>query len=662
MERINFALNSGVFYVRDLPDPCSRPREMNLIPRDSKEEKVKKKLTAILSGIALIAGLVVATSLPSNAALRLPRTAMPACAAQPTAIYCIQSVSISISGAAPIPLTFVRSGVAVPQEAEPKDFWAPIATVRNGRVNGNNWWLSQYQRDALVNPAVQFVDLTPLWKTPNHPEQGAKYDAATKTWDINKPTEFYDYAMQCWDNKTNTSTQSTFGQCYSASMGIVLNNELIMAWHMKTADEVKKQIERMKAETRVDLAQLSELQQRPKINATYNATTGAFSEVEPYVIPPWIAANALTNGWVLAGTTATTPTAPAATTTDTATATAPLAPDTATAVSPAAETGRALPGRWTHPRWDALNLGVLGYDGIYVETKAFNEFSNHFFMDVLPTLTNASLATNLAGQVGNKAYAVSLDPDIVVTAKVRVGSPQTNTDVVPGVTVAVGVDVVMKYTEEEGYTYLTMTGQPVTVPLFRKTADCLGETGVAKANVRQLQALIVVSNDTAGFGVDGMSGRMYVGTNGVCSLSTPTWKDETKSFEWNAAAPHFAPDGTTVNKGFYKAVIPVKDAELLWGLTNPRDAATALQVTVTTEEGGSSGALSVISVKGGNIIIDVSGFEYSRPKLTIKMKTNYKPSKAKATPTKKTITCKMGKTTKKVTGTAPKCPTGYKLG
>ena len=622
---------------------------------------MKKKLTAVLSGIALIAGLVVATSLPSNAALRLPRTAMPACVAQPTAIYCIQSVSISISGAAPIPLTFVRTGAAVPQEAEPKDFWAPIATVRNGRVNGNNWWLSQYQRDALVNPAVQFVDFTPLWKTPNHPEQGAKYDAATKTWDINKPTEFYDYQMQCWDNKTNTSTQSTFGQCYSASMGIVVNDELVMAWHMKTADEVKKQIERMKAETRVDLAQLSELQQRPKINATYNATTGAFSEVEPYVIPPWIAANALTNGWVLAGTTATTPAVTPVVSTDTATATAPLAPDTATAVSPAAETGRALPGRWTHPRWDALNLGVLGYDGIYVETKAFNEFSNHFFMDVLPTLTNASLATSLAGQVGNKAYAVSLDPDIVVTAKVRVGSPQTNTDVVPGVTVAVGVDVVMKYTEEEGYTYLTMTGQPVTVPLFRKTADCLGETGVAKANVRQLQALIVVSNDTAGFGVDGMSGRMYVGTNGVCSLSTPTWKNETKSFEWNAAAPHFAPDGVTVNKGFYKAVIPTKDAELLWGLTNPRDAATALQVTVTTEEGGSSGALSVISVKGGNIIIDVSGFEYSRPKLTIKMKPNYKPSKAKSGPTKKTITCKMGKTTKKVTGTAPKCPTGYKL-
>jgi hypothetical protein len=437
----------------------------------------------------------------------------------------------------------------------------------------------------------------------------------------------------------------------------------VMSWQFRTVKEATDQIARMKSETRVDLTKLSELQQRPVIGATYNATNETFSATEAYVIPPWIAANALTNGWTLAGTTATTPEAAPATEGDSATAVAPLAPDTTTAVNPVAETGRALLGRWTHPNWDGLNLGALGYDGINVETKAFNEFSNHFFVDVLPTLSDSTNKTFLAGQVGNKAYAVSLDPDIVVTAKIRVGSKATQSNVVPGVTVAVGVDVDIKYNEEEGYSYMTMTGQPVTVPLFNKAADCVGETGVAKANVRQLQTLVVVSNDTAGFGVDGMSGELYVGSNGVCSLSTPTWKEESKTFEWNAAAPHFAPDGVTVNKGFYKAVIPTKDAELLWGLTNPKDAATALQVTVTTEAGGSSGAISVISVKGGKIIIDVSGFEYSRPKLTIKMKPNYKPSKANSSSksAKKTITCVMGKTTKKVTGTAPKCPAGYKV-
>lgn len=623
---------------------------------------MKKKFTAVLSGIALLAGLVVATSAPSNAALRLPRTAMPACAASPTSIYCIQSVAISIAGAAPINLTYVRSGSAVPQEAAPKDFWAPVANLRGGKVTSNNWWLSQYQREVIVSGKAEFIDLSPLWKTPNHPEHGAKFDAATKTWDINKPIEFYDYPMKCWDDKTQTATDSTFGQCFAGSVGVVYEGEVRMLWHYKTAAAAAKAVTDMKQETFVDLTKLSELQQRPVIGATYNATTGEFSATEPYVIPPWIAQNAMTNGWAIAGTPGTTPEVSGSD----EEGSAPLAPDSATAVSPIAEAGRAVAGRWTHPRWDQLNLATLGYDGLYVETKSFNEFTNHFFVDILPTLTDAANRTNLAGQIGNKAYAVSLDPDITVTAKIRVGSKQTNTNVVPGVTVAVGVDVDIKYAEQEGYTYMTLTGQPVTVPLFRKAEDCLGETGVAKANVRQLQALVVVSNDTAGFGVDGMSGELYVGSNGVCSLSTPTWKEETKSFEWNAAAPHFAPDGVTVNKGFYKAVIPVKDAELLWGLTNPKDAASALQVTVTTEEGGSSGALSVIAVKGGKIIIDVSGFEYSRPKLTIKLKKGYKPTKAatktttKKTAAKKTITCVMGKTTKKVTGTAPKCPAGYK--
>jgi hypothetical protein len=113
----------------------------------------------------------------------------------------------------------------------------------------------------------------------------------------------------------------------------------------------------------------------------------------------------------------------------------------------------------------------------------------------------------------------------------------------------------------------------------------------------------------------------------------------------------------TVNKGFYKAVIPVKDAALLWGLTNPNDAATALVVSLTTEAGGTAASLKSISVKGGKIIIDVSGFEYSRPKLKIGIKKGYKPS-AKIL-NKTTITCIKGKAVKKITAVKPACPAGY---
>jgi hypothetical protein len=156
---------------------------------------------------------------------------------------------------------------------------------------------------------------------------------------------------------------------------------------------------------------------------------------------------------------------------------------------------------------------------------------------------------------------------------------------------------------------------------------------------------------------------MYVGSNGVCSISTPTWDQATKTFSWDASAPHFAADGTTVNQGFYKAVIPFKDAAVLWGLTNPADAATALKVSVSTEAGGSSAAISVISAKNNNIIIDVSGFSYSKPHLKITLQKGYKPSKKSVTTLpapKVTITCALGATTKKITGIKPVCPKGYK--
>ena len=54
-------------------------------------------------------------------------------------------------------------------------------------------------------------------------------------------------------------------------------------------------------------------------------------------------------------------------------------------------------------------------------------------VDVVPTLTGADNKANLAGQPGNKAYAVSLDSDIVISVTVRTG------DIHTGVTVAVGV-------------------------------------------------------------------------------------------------------------------------------------------------------------------------------------------------------------------------------
>jgi hypothetical protein len=564
-------------------------------------------------------------------------------------------------------LTYVPSGAEVPAKKTPTDFFAPVAKVVNGKVEWNDWWMSQYQRDVLVSGKMVVLDGSSLMGTANHPEQGAKYDPAKKTFDINKPLDSYSYPQQCWDNATKTSTQKTFGECFKGSTIFMLDNEVRFIWFNQTAAEAAKQLINMtsKGTTWVDLSEMSALQQRPVRGTAYDAATKTFKETEGIIIPIWVTRDALVNGWAVAGTPAVVPAAAAATTpaasTDTSTAAvststevAPMAPDASTIVNSPAEAGRALVGRWTHPDWQGLNLGSLGYDGLYVEARTPNEFvSSMLFVDVLPTLTGSDKKTSLAGQVGNKSYAVSLDSDIVITVKVRVGEMQT------GVTVAVGTDIVVKQEPGGEYNAISITGTPVTVPLAKNVKDCEGEAGVSKANVRQFQMIAMASNDdNSGFGVEGTSGGMYVGTNGVCGLSTPVWSEEEKAFTWRAAAPHFAPDGVTVNKGFYKAVIPTADAALLWGMTNPNDAASALEISLTTEAGGTAAFLKNISVKNGRIIIDVSGFEYSRPKLKIGIKKGYKPA-AKIL-NKTTITCIKGKAVKKITAVKPACPAGYK--
>jgi hypothetical protein len=616
----------------------------------------------------MLAGLITATS-ASAATIRLPKSPMAACVIQ-NGIYCIESVTIATGSGQKIPLTYVPSGAEVPAKKTPVDFFAPVAQIKGGKVIDNNWWMSQYQRDVLASGKFVMQDLSSLFGTANHPEQGAKFDPKTKTYDINKPLDFYSYPMDCWNNATKSSSKSTFGACYKGSVAFMQDNEVKFFFFYPTAAEAAAQITRFTGVTFVDLAELSATQQRPVFGTTYDAAAKTFAATEGIIIPIWVTRDALVNGWAVAGTPAAVPADPAAAattatpTTESATAeatelaaTAPLAPAPGVAVGTPAEAGRSLVGRWTHPDWQGLNLGALGYDGLYVEARSLSEFtSSQLFVDVVPTLTGSDKKTSLAGQVGNKAYAVSLDSDIVITVKVRIGEMQT------GVTVAVGTDIVVKQEPGGEYNAITITGGPVTVPLATRediAKGCEGEEGVSKANVRQFQMIALAANDDmSGFGVDGTSGGMYVGSNGVCSLSTPTWDEESKTFSWSAAAPHFAPDGVTVNKGFYKAVIPTADAALLWGMTNPNDAASALEIKLTTEEGGTAAFLKNISVKNGRIIIDVSGFEYSRPKLKIGIKKGYKPA-AKIL-NKTTITCVKGKAVKKITAVKPACPAGYK--
>ena len=346
--------------------------------------------------------------------------------------------------------------------------------------------------------------------------------------------------------------------------------------------------------------------------------------------------------------------------------------------------GKNLPGRWSVSDWTAQGFGAFGYDGIYVDVKAANDFVPWVYVDVQPTLTSGE-TVRLAAQASNTTTATDLDSNVIFSIQLRMGNFQS------GVAFGVGTDVSIDTKTSAGNTVITIEGNPVLVPQAKSSRDCTGNTGVASSLVRQFQTVLVPQNDPLGFSAEGTSGKMYIGSNGLCKLSTPIWDSELKKFKYTASAPRLAPDGSTVNKGFYRAIIPVADAKALWGLTNPNDAAKALVVSIMTSEGGSKVALSNISVRNSNIIIDVSNFDFPDPALDIALNPTYNMNSASAeanqnssgpaatgstkatesnqkttTPVatgsiKKTstITCIKGRTVKKVTAVKPVCPKGY---
>ena len=324
------------------------------------------------------------------------------------------------------------------------------------------------------------------------------------------------------------------------------------------------------------------------------------------------------------------------------------------------QAGPAVTGRWTHDKWKTYGLDAYGYEGLTVDLKTANFFTNHLFFTVYPVKANDTNVTSRAVRTDGTGLAANLNMDDKITIKVRTG------EILTGVSIAVANSMSFLATKPETVDAadadaepdfingtLTISGTPVPVPQIRSITQCIGEDSVASAVVNTMQGFVIVENDDMGFGVDGLSGRMVVGSNGAsCGISTPVWDEQAETLVWQTGAPHFEPDGKTTNKGFYKAVIPANDALLLWGLEDPKRAVTALTIQVTEETGGPAVAASKIAYIKGNIVIDVTGFTFSKPTVKISKKAGVKFA------TKRTVTCTDPNTKERVVLTdSYGCPT-----
>jgi hypothetical protein len=151
----------------------------------------------------------------------------------------------------------------------------------------------------------------------------------------------------------------------------------------------------------------------------------------------------------------------------------------------------------------------------------------------------------------------------------------------------------------------------------------------------------------------------------------PTYNKATGSLEYKVASPHYEASGAEAS-GTYDLVINSKVARCIYGFSS---APIKADISITTSAGEKKVATTVVNENNGWLYLSAKGFTFSSPTINVKL-TQEKEVVAVPSPTptpvttpiatkpvaKKTvtITCVKGKTSKKVSGTSPKCPTGYK--
>lgn len=268
------------------------------------------------------------------------------------------------------------------------------------------------------------------------------------------------------------------------------------------------------------------------------------------------------------------------------------------------------PGRWS---FGGFPVDLVGYDGIYVQVGPASTASDFAWVRMQPASARADATVGRAVASEGSTSPRDLDAAMKLTVNIRFGPLEPTANVMVA-------DGSIKRSGTTGANNVSFSGYPVKVPRAATSASCLGEAGKAVDIVNQMYAFVVFGNTRQSFGYDGMSGDLSVSTNGTCFITTPTYIPATGEFSFQASAPHFAPDGVQVNRGFYIASIPLQDAALLFGITNPKQVKAALQLSVENEAGEDVPVQYSVAARRGVISVAALNFQFSRPTFTLQVK------------------------------------------
>ena len=145
----------------------------------------------------------------------------------------------------------------------------------------------------------------------------------------------------------------------------------------------------------------------------------------------------------------------------------------------------------------------------------------------------------------------------------------------------------------------------------------------------------------------------FVTTNSTTySAGPPIFNKSTGTLDYKVASLHLKPDGK-VFKGSYDLYIDKNVARCIYNFSS---APISASISILNENGETVVPSTSLTEVKNWIHLSAKDFTFSSPTLRVKLKQ----AKAIATSGSKTISCIKGALSKKVSGTAPKCPTGYK--
>jgi hypothetical protein len=155
-----------------------------------------------------------------------------------------------------------------------------------------------------------------------------------------------------------------------------------------------------------------------------------------------------------------------------------------------------------------------------------------------------------------------------------------------------------------------------------------------------------LTNTTKVLGLVTTNATLYTG-------QAPSFQDGQLTYK--VAGYHYLADDS-LNLGTYDLIMRKDTARCLYNFGSAPISAT---VSVSSDKGVENVATTTFTEDENWDHFQAYGFTFSQPSISIKL-TQEKPAVAPGGGAKRTITCVKGKLTKKVSGTAPKCPAGYK--